>query len=106
MIANVCVVVASHGVPYLIRRVEKGETFGLDFCLTHDQEDPFIEFYDARHRHGPFGQFVSRYYLSTLKESSHSHYLGINLHGGEDDWKIDGKAYQFAMKQLTQGEIS
>jgi len=49
-----------------VRVVNKGEKYGRDFCLTHDSDKPLVEFYDSRYPHTEFGQFVSRYYVSTI----------------------------------------
>ena len=49
-----------------VRVVNKGDKFGRDFCLTHDSDKPMVEFYDSRYPHTEFGQFVSRYYVSTI----------------------------------------
>ena len=49
-----------------VRVVNKGDKYGRDFCLTHDEDKPLVEFYDSRYPHTEFGQFVSRYYVSTL----------------------------------------
>jgi len=49
-----------------VRVVNKGDKYGRDFCLTHDSDKPMVEFYDSRYPHTEFGQFVSRYYVSTI----------------------------------------
>ena len=41
--------------------VKRGDKYGVDGCLVHNEADPLIEFYDPRH-------FVRRYYLSTILE--------------------------------------
>ncbi len=73
-----------------VRVVNKGDKYGLDFCLTHEEDKPLVEFYDVRYPHTEFGQFVSRYYVSTIlgddgygpKDS------GLNLHGGVPEWTV------------------
>ena len=30
-----------------VRIVENGDAYGKDMCLTHDEADPLVEFYDA-----------------------------------------------------------
>ena len=71
------------GIAFVVRVVEQGERYGRNMMLTHEENEPLVEFYDARH---PFdfdldgnqlGQFVSRYYISTLAKSEG----GINLCG-------------------------
>lgn len=74
-----------------IRVVIKGQKYGLDNCLTHTSDEPLVEFYDREHDHTEFGQFVSRYYLSTVMNSTvktHKEYL--SLVGHVDEWRIRG----------------
>jgi hypothetical protein len=96
------IISASNGVPFNMRLVRKGDTYGRDLCLTHDKDDALVEFYDARYRFegergAEFGQFVSRYYLSTLCKSKNKG--GLNLDGGVDAWTIDadGMALAYAI---------
>ena len=49
-----------------VRVDNNGDKYGRDFCLTHNKDNPLVEFYDARYPHTDFGQFVSRYYVSTI----------------------------------------
>lgn len=44
-----------------VRLVKQGDRYGLNNCVTHNETEPMIEFYDPRH-------FVRRYYLSTILE--------------------------------------
>lgn len=74
-----------------IRIVTKGQKYGLDNCLTHSSDEPLVEFYDRDHDHTEFGQFVTRYYLSTIMSSTvttHKEYL--SLVGHVDEWRIRG----------------
>jgi hypothetical protein len=68
-----------------VRVVSKGDRYGLDFCLTHNKDEPLVEFYDARYPHTEFGQFVSRYNFSTIWERDDA---GLCLDGGEPEWSI------------------
>lgn len=58
------------GRAFNVRAVFRGDRYGLGNALTHDGP-PMVEFYDAFYADakgfGPIGQFVSRYYLATLK---------------------------------------
>jgi hypothetical protein len=73
-----------------VRVVNKGDKYGLNNVLTHNEDKPLVEFYDVRYPHTEFGQFVSRYYVSTIlgddgygpKDS------GLNLHGGVPEWTV------------------
>jgi hypothetical protein len=79
-------------IHFNIRIIRKGDAYGLNDCLTHEDADPMVEFYDPRHsntKNNPIGQFVSRYYLKTLLDgedrlSTH----GLDLQGGVPDWKL------------------
>jgi hypothetical protein len=95
------------GVPFNVRMVFPGDAYGLNDCLTYDPSDkpwskpgdPLVEFYDARQdpaRFGPRGQFVSRYYLSTLLEGDPAR--GLNLQGGVPSWSLDGQALTRAVE--------
>lgn len=84
--------VVSHGIPFHTRFVDKGDKYGRDRCLTHDKDEPLIEFYDARFVKGfeSLGQFVSRYYLTTLLSREYGDArTGLCLYGGVADWYID-----------------
>lgn len=72
---------------FTVRIVRNGEKYGLDFCLTYDSQvnDPLVEFYDARYPHTEYGQFVSRYYASTLSERDTG---GLCLDGGVPEWSV------------------
>jgi hypothetical protein len=74
-----------NGIKFLVRLVYSGQTYGRDFCLTHNEADPLVEFYDTRFPHTEFGQFVSRYYLSTLLEDRP---FGLTLDGGVANWYL------------------
>ena len=52
------------------------------------QDKPLVEFYDSRYPHTEFGQFVSRYYVSTILESGDK---GLCLDCGIPDWSISAK---------------
>lgn len=83
----------TNGREFLVRVVRKGDRYGLDDCLTHDKPEPLIEFYDLKYagtKFGERGQFVSRYYASTI--AKHVPGVGLDLHMGVDGWKVDGPA--------------
>ena len=84
----------NNNIPFIARIVEKGENYGRNFALTHKNDEPLIEFYDARHRMPDFqidglflGQFVSRYNESTIKDLK----TGIFLDSGSTDWSINAE---------------
>lgn len=74
------------GIPFRVRVVRKGDSYGLNDMLTHQEDEPMVEFYDARYDFSPGrGQFVSRYYLRTLRDRN---YLHLQLEGGVRDWWV------------------
>jgi len=82
---------AENGVPFAVRIVRQGAPFGRGFCLVNEDEEPLVEFYDNRslETFDPgLGQFVSRYYLSTLLARQHDEH-GLCLDGGEPSWAVD-----------------
>lgn len=83
---------------FRIRIVSKFERYGMNFCLTHYDDEPLVEVYDAEHPHTLFGQFVTRYNLTTLLEMYN--YGGINLYGGEPKWRIDAHNWQKVLDWL------
>ena len=74
-----------------VRMVFKGEGYGVNDAVIHDKDRPLVEFYDNRHGNGlgSRGQFVSRYYASTLLESENRG--GLSLHGGEPEWTVSAE---------------
>lgn len=86
--------VNNHGVPFNVRLVEKGEKYGLDWCLTHDKDDPLVEFYDAsqdKDKFTEYGQFVTRYYLKTILDRDPQSNAGLMLDGGSPAWVMSGE---------------
>lgn len=86
-------ITADNGVPFLVRIVREGDTYGLNDCLTHDEPMPLVEFYDTRYPHTSRGQFVSRYYADTIAGVRSGR--GLDLDGGVPDWTIDGESMRF-----------
>jgi hypothetical protein len=74
---------------FTVRLVAKGDAYGRESCVTHQEDDPLVEFYDAKQdkgRFGPHGQFVSRYYCGTILANDYPQ--GLNLQGGVWEWSI------------------
>lgn len=89
------------GRPFHVRLVATGERYGLDDCLVHDRAIPMVEFYDASQdlvKFGPRGQFVSRYYLTTLLDVKG----GLDLHCGEPAWQLDAAALASALRWVGE----
>jgi len=105
-------------IPFHVRVVFRGDGYGLfrdgKHACVHNEEEPMVEFYDGRYPHDPVGgdlrgQFVSRYYLSTLTEhQTKPHALqgggGLNLQGDAPDWSIDGPSFALAVA-YAQGVV-
>lgn len=85
-------------ISFMVRIVEKGDSYGHKMQLTHDRDVPMIEFYDTRYKFDRYGeillgQFVSRYNLDTFKTVKPGD--GLCLQGGVSDWYLD----EYAMIQ-------
>ncbi len=82
---------------FTVRIVNNGEKYGRDLCLTHNDDEPLVEFYDVRYAYDKdengivLGQFVSRYYRDSVLKCASSQ-RGINLDGGEPSWRIGADA--------------
>jgi len=81
----------SQGREFAIRIVRKGDNYGRNRCMTHERDEPMVEFYDATYAgksgFDAEGQFVGRYSAETLLNRDQM--VGLDLHGGEPAWKID-----------------
>ena len=74
-----------------VRIVFQGEGYGVNDVIIHDSETPLVEFYDNRYtKINSRGQFVSRYYASTLLESRNRD-SGLNLDGGVAEWTVSAE---------------
>lgn len=98
--------------PFVAVGLRKGDRYGLDDALV--ATDDMVEFYDATYSNqkgfGPHGQFVQRYYVSTLKGTdSYNKSVnrgavisvaerGLDLHGGVAAWKIDRLCTEMLMR--------
>lgn len=91
------------GIPFNVRVVSKGARYGRNDCLTYADPKPMIEFYDARFigAEAPRGQFVSRYYLSDLRDRGGSwtaRGATLLLDGGHPKtWFLDPASIDAAM---------
>jgi hypothetical protein len=107
---KVLFVVNDRGRAFNVRLVERGDRYGLDDCLTHDRDDPLVEFYDAKYagddRFGPRGQFVSRYYRSTLLETQADGPTdGLCLDGSNRDvWEVDEVVMTMVVRWLKMSK--
>lgn len=103
------------GRPWRVRFLRKGDRYGRDRCLTHDELEPMVEFYDRKfaggqsnwgHSFPDEGQFVSRYYLSSLLKCKSSLLEpeggGLNLDGGIEAWSISAKGMHVVVDQVEE----
>ena len=89
------------GQPWRVRFVRKGDHYGHDHCLTHEEAEPLVEFYDRRfagHTFPDEGQFVSRYYVSTLLKRRGGR---LHLDGGIEAWCISADGMREAMGHVA-----
>ena len=106
---------AHNGVTFNVRLVEKGDRYGRNMCLVHDEDRPMVVFFDA----GPqidydfvgdpedakkagapcLGQQAAFYYVHTLLENIATT-GGVDLRGYVPRWKIDGDALRQAFINL------
>lgn len=82
--------VESNGIQFNVRIVAPGDQYGRNDVLTNESSEEMVEFYDTRYQHTELGQFVSRYYASTLRERENR---GLCLDGGVPAWNLDEKAF-------------
>lgn len=76
-----------------VRIVNTGDNYGLNMCLLNVKA-PMVEFYDVRYPHTQYGQFVSRYYISTIlsQDSRGGEYSnGLCLDGRVPAWHVSAE---------------
>jgi hypothetical protein len=81
------------GRVFALRVVNQGDAYGRNGCMTHDEAAPMVEFYDTTYAGecpdiftGHLGQFVSRYYVSTLMDTDPTRALALD--GGIPEWTV------------------
>lgn len=89
---------------WALRLVQFGDNYGRNDQLVHDQAEPMVEFFDTRYTHEPLGQFVSRYYLSTLLDRQAD--VGLSLDGGVPSWSVSAEAMNVVYQWLRAVEKS
>ena len=96
-------IINDKGMIWCVRVVVERDTYGADFCLTHDNSEPLVEFYDCRYEHTQYGQFVTRYSLSTVLD--HAEGYGLTLHGGVPDWRVSVEGMNRIIGWLEMEEL-
>jgi hypothetical protein len=71
--------------------INTGDNYGLNMCLLNVKA-PMVEFYDGRypHVHAPYGQFICRYYISTIL-SGNLHLTGLCLDDRIPAWQVSAE---------------
>lgn len=98
------IVINDKGRRFGIRIVRPGDGYGVDDKVISEYNESMIEFYDYTYASddtfnssfGERGQFVSRYFVSTLLERPVGG--GLDLMGYEPVWKVD----EIVMQQVFQ----
>ena len=74
---------------FTVRYLNNGDKYGLKNNLI--AEKPMVEFYDSKYPHTQYGQFVSRYYVSTILSDDGKKGLGetgLCLNAGVPAWHV------------------
>lgn len=89
------------GRPFHVVLVKPGDCYGRYDELTHEGTEPLVEFWDASYAEDPRftlgrGQFVSRYYLSTLTGADgmgtpRPAIEGLRFCGHDPVWRVTGE---------------
>jgi hypothetical protein len=86
-----------------VRVVNTGDKYGRFDCLTNDAA-PMVEFYDSRYNHDADmgrGQFVSRYFVSTILGSEYPN--GLSLDDGVSAWTVSPDGMRQVLDYLRPG---
>ena len=90
-----------------VRVVFEGDSYGAGDMLTHNKPSPLVEFYDTRYPHTARGQFVARYYASSVMQHKAS---GLCLYGGVPAWQLgaDDMALvrSYVVKNITEKGVA
>lgn len=94
---------ANGGKAFNVRIVDSGDSYGLDWQLTHDGVEPMVEFYDATYEDDArfsengahnLGQFVSRYDIAGI--AGHKGGVALSLDYSIEAWTVDADAMDVA----------
>ena len=89
-----------------VRILRRGDRYGLNDCLTHEEDDPIIEFYDTNRtddEEWKRGHFVARYYVETLFDDEWDlQNQGLQLDGGVENWYVTPQAMARILCWLRQ----
>ena len=99
------------GKEFAVVLLMSGAKYGLNDCLTMDDESgPVVEFHELIPEtcgsiEGTKLNFISRYFLDTLKESWGERardVTGICLDGGVPEWSIDAETMQYIVSLCNE----
>jgi hypothetical protein len=93
---------AANGIAFTARYLPIGALYGRGFDIPNTTE-PMVEFYDTRHPFTGYGQFVSRYHVTTIlgTDGFGGGVGGLDLNGGVSAWKIDADTMTSFREWLT-----
>lgn len=83
-----------------VRIVKVGDRYGFDDRLVNNDK-PMVEFYDTRQdpeKFGERGQFVTRYYISTIVEREEN--VGLALLGYVPAWTVSAQGMREVIAYL------
>lgn len=87
----------NNGRNFIARRVDKGDKYGLNMCLTHDDDRPLIEFTDITNIEKPQG--LPAYYLHTLQDRKRG--TGLMFFTYAPEWCISGLNMDLMIDKLS-----
>ena len=99
---NICTIKNYAGRAFNVKLIEVGEWYGRDPstgapCFQADEL--MLEFWDATYSsHGPMGQFVSRYYVRTMKSRDPAY--DLNMDGNVPMWWVGATQVREVMRHL------
>lgn len=86
---------ATNGLTFRVLYLPDGTSPNFPHMTSHGE--PIVEFYDLRYQHTPDGQFITRYYLSTLMVNWPP---GLDLDAGIEFWTVDALSMDRVMGWL------
>lgn len=98
---NKILVLKDYNIVLIVRLVERGDSYGKNFCLTNSSHDDYVEFYDPYNhftKDSDFGYFIARYYKQNIMECKG----GLKLYGDDPAWQISDEGMEKVWKWLTE----
>lgn len=98
MNANKVLVLKDNNNVFIVRLVERGDSYGKNFCLINISPDDYVEFYDLFSEDSDFGYLIGRYYKQTIMQRKG----GLLLCSGDPGYQISDEAMEKVRKWLTE----